>query len=134
MLCIHDSEIISYSFDLEKQILDFVVNIVFPEDKGQKAKISFSGVIFHEIKNISYQNVIFDIDKTEASEYFKENKNELKKNENFVFSEKFYNFTDLQIEKYLKENEIFVYTINSSVWLDWLVFAKNMEIIEIPSD
>lgn len=129
MLCIHDSEIIWYSFDLEKQILDFVVNIVFPENEGKKAKISFSGVIFHEIKNVFYQNIIFDIEKTEASKYFKENKNE-----NFGFSVNFYNFTDFQIEEYLKENKIFVYTINSSVWLDWLVFAKNMEIIEIPSD
>lgn len=129
MLSIHDAEIIWYNFNLEKQILDFVVNIVFPENEGKKAKISFSGVIFHKLKNISYQNVIFDIDKTDASKYFKENKNE-----NFYFSVNFYNFTDFQIEEYLKENKIFVYTINSSVWLDWLVFAKNMEIIEIPSD
>lgn len=127
-VCLHDAEIIGYSLDIEKQIFDFQVRIVFPETNGKIAKIHFDEMIGFLLEDLNHQNVILDIEKGDIVEYFQENKEMLENTFNYSLCINLYSYTFDEILQYLQKNNFFVYYVNSSNGLSGVVFAKNIQV------
>lgn len=139
-ICVHDWTIKNYKVDFEKNTIEIIAETVdLPcNSHNWDAKIIFSGVISHIFENINdYQNMIYDIDKYDSSDFFN-NESDKKYFLNKLYYDGFnleYNLSDEEkiekIKKYLEKNKIFIFSLNSSNWMNWIILAKNMEIIWI---
>lgn len=131
-ISLHDAEIIWYSFDMEKQILNLEAKIMFPENRWQRVKIHFDGLIGFDLQDLNHQNVIYDITKESAEAYFQTNKKSFEeKHNNFSLFTNIHSMNFDEIMNYLRENNIFAYSLSSSVGLNWVILAKNMEVFHM---
>lgn len=131
-ICVHDAEILSYQVDILKKTIDLKVDTAnLPCNcHSWLAIVSFSWVEAHEFLNVnSYQNSIYEIYKEDIEDYIKYDKDDLKQKISYGFFPWPNNLEELK--KYLIENNLFIFKINSSIWLYWTVLAKEMKIIWI---
>lgn len=127
-ISLHDTEIIGYSFDIEKQIFDFRAKIVFPKNRWEIVKIHIDGMVGFDFQDLNSQNVICDINKKSAAVYFRNNKANLQKKYNYSLCVNLHPYDFDEIVNYLEQNNIFIFYINSSNGLNGVVFAKDMKV------
>lgn len=133
MICIHDSEIISYQVDFSKKTIDMKVETASLPCNSHEwiATISFFWVSSYEFLNLNNCKIIYEITKEDIDEYIKFNKKYLIENKNYLFMFIKWDWEEFlkELKKYLIKENIFIFNVSFVFWNPGVVFAKEMKII-----
>ncbi|MBJ8056135.1 hypothetical protein JDS87_30860 [Bacillus cereus] len=124
MVSVHDSTIISYQVNLEKE----EIHIHTLTESERNVYVIFSGVLAHFFETHLSGSIIFDIEKGQLLDFFKENKRLLEQQKNYCWPICYEDIKELE-ETLIKEN-YFYYNICASYGLSGWVLAKKLEILD----
>lgn len=119
---LHDNIIIRYSVDFDRQSL----RLETQNEAGKPISVNFSGVLAHSFEHVAQNNIIFGIDEITVNSFFELYQDLLIKAINYGFPS--YCSSLEQLRDYLKQENIRVFVIDSSLGLCGFVLAKNIEL------
>lgn len=121
---IHDNEIVSYEVDLKNHKI-IIHSIQYPS--AILTEIIFFEVLAHLFETQLEGSIIFDVNKYEVGNFFKDNSGLLEKQKSFCWPMQYDTIEELK-EKLIEEQYAY-YVISSSYGLNGWVLAKQYEII-----
>ncbi len=121
---VHDNEIISYQVDLHNKTLQLFTKY----QSAEKASILFTEVMAHRFEDVIYCNIINRISQLSIDYFINENRELLEESRKYAFPIYTDNIEALQSR--LKEKELKIFQIDSTLGLCGFVIAKEI-LIEV---